>query len=170
MHHFSTYRQAALVRELPKNRRRTEVSVFRSGSPGAVGRHITLQIGCVGLCGAASTRSAPCPRATPRACLSSKGESHGTLARDCCTLERHSPFHQRGQIRPARHQARLVCDRQPRPSLIWTFFQPRGVRRANHLADERGTGGDVTGRLSDVAPCPDVAPAIDHRLDCSNLP
>jgi hypothetical protein len=47
-----------LVRELPKNRRRTEVSVSYSGSPGAVGRHNNtykwnyVWRGCRGACAA----------------------------------------------------------------------------------------------------------------------
>ena len=50
--HITKYWQAAACpRELPKNRRRTEVSVLYSGSPGAVGRHNNtpnrVAFGCV---------------------------------------------------------------------------------------------------------------------------
>ena len=46
-----------LARELPKNRRRTEVSVSYSGSPGAVGRHNNIQNRVAFGSGLMSTRS-----------------------------------------------------------------------------------------------------------------
>src|SRR6266566_3804382 len=52
-----------LVRERPKKRRPTEVSVSYSGSPGAVGKH---------------PASSACPRAARRASHSSNGENHGS--------------------------------------------------------------------------------------------
>src|SRR6266480_6395471 len=49
--HPTYWQAAACPRELPKNRRRTEVSVLYSGSPGAVGRHNNtpnrVAFGCV---------------------------------------------------------------------------------------------------------------------------
>ena len=86
--HITKYWQAAACpRELPKNRRRTEVSALYSGSPGAVGRHNNTPNRVAFGCGCPKhPASGACPHSRGARSHSSKCDNHGSSFNPAGTL------------------------------------------------------------------------------------